>query len=133
MFVHIFALYVGLGVAKRIPKSPDLPLPHGPWSGSFRDHGLRPWSQSPCARFWIWSRRPRAQGVGLDPCLLKVTREFPSRPTKTPLEIAKDSSKTPTKVPTKMPTETPTDTPNPSTSAKHHDTNGSYVGKEKGA
>ena len=51
----------------------------------FRDHGLRPWSQSPsehrkpykyrvfwvCSgHFWIWSRRPRAQGVGVDPCLL---------------------------------------------------------------
>ena len=52
-----------------------------PWSGPFRDHGLRPWSQSPSERckpyaarilclwralFCIWSRRPRAQGVGLD-------------------------------------------------------------------
>ena len=56
-----------------------------PWSGPFRDHGPRPWSQSPsehckpyawrifCVRsalFGIWSRRPRVQGVGVAPCLL---------------------------------------------------------------
>ena len=61
----------------------DLPLPMV-WP--FRDHGLRPWSRSPSehckpyacrifyvlsALFWIWSRRPCAQGVGVDPCLLK--------------------------------------------------------------
>ena len=54
-------------------------------SGPFCDHGLRPWSQAPSKHckpyarrtfcvwsvlFWIWSRRPRAQRVGVDPCLL---------------------------------------------------------------
>ena len=61
----------------------DLPLPHGlaPSETMVWDHGLNPplstvnpmqsgvfcvWS----ALFWIWSRRPRAQGVGVDPFLL---------------------------------------------------------------
>ena len=70
--------------------SPNLPLcqqaqiyPY-PIVWPFRDHGLRPRSLSPserckpyaqwvfclwCALFWIWSCRPRAQGVGVDPCL----------------------------------------------------------------
>ena len=55
-----------------------------PWPGPFRDHGQRPWSQFPSehrnprnkwgfwvwsSHFWIWSRRPGAQGVGVDPFL----------------------------------------------------------------
>ena len=53
-----------------------------PWSGPFRDHVLNPplstenptntrvFSGSGAPIFWIWSRRPRAQLVGVDPCLL---------------------------------------------------------------
>ena len=54
------------------------------------DHGLRPWSQTPSehckpyawrtfcvwrALFWIWSRRPRAEGARVDPCLLYGTAD----------------------------------------------------------
>ena len=74
--------------AKLQPKSPlnllnKLGSTPTPWPGPFPDHGLRPWSQSASesckpyrifclwrAHFGIWSRRPRAQGVGVDPCLL---------------------------------------------------------------
>ena len=41
----------------------------------------------------------------------RTHKVFHSRPTKTPLDIAKGSTKTPTKVPTETPTETPTKTP----------------------
>ena len=62
-------------------KSPDLPLPHGlaPSETMVWDHGLNPppstenplfLSGSGAPIFKIWSRRPRAQGVGVDPCLL---------------------------------------------------------------
>ena len=57
-----------------------------PWSGPFRDHGLRPWSQSPSSAvspthkvfslarpFVDWSCRPRAQGVGVDDLLLSLS------------------------------------------------------------
>ena len=52
------------------------PLPR-PWSPSPSEH-CKPhegrifcvWS----ALCWIWSRRPRAQGVGVDPCLLNSTK-----------------------------------------------------------
>ena len=55
------------------------PLPR-PWSS---DHGLDPplnaesleikgFSGSGAPIFWIWSCRPRAQGVGVDPFLLNV-------------------------------------------------------------
>ena len=62
---------------------------YSPWNslltpGPFRDQGFRPWSRTPPstenpkkrvfwvwgAHFWIWSRRPRDQGVGVDPGLL---------------------------------------------------------------
>ena len=60
-----------------------------PWSGPFRDHGLRAWSQSPSDAvnpvhegFCVWSAlffgRPRAQGVGVDPCLLRSKVIAPS-------------------------------------------------------
>ena len=63
-------------------QSPDLPLPHGlaPSETRVCDHGLNPPEHRKpqkqrvfwvcCAHFWIWSRRPRAQAVGVDPCLL---------------------------------------------------------------
>ena len=56
-----------------------------PWSGPFRDHGLRPRPQSPSehckpyawrvfcvwsTHFWIWSPRAPRLRVGVHPCLL---------------------------------------------------------------
>ena len=73
--------------ASYVSQSPDLPLPHGlaPSETMVSDHGLGPplSTENPrnkgCSglgapHFWIWSRRPRDQGVGVDPCLLNVRR-----------------------------------------------------------
>ena len=70
-------------------QSPDLPLPHGlaPSETMVWDHGLDPplSTENPrnkgfggfgAPHFWIWSRRPCAQGVGVDPCLLKCWGVF---------------------------------------------------------
>ena len=64
-------------------QSPDLPLPHGlaPSETMVSDHGLGPplstenprnkgFSVLRGAHFWIWSRRPRDQRVGVYPGLL---------------------------------------------------------------
>ena len=105
IFVHVFALHVGVGVAKQSPIKAKLftpPLKNITHSLQIYpypmvwprietmvwDHGLNPplstenprnegifWVWS--AHFWIWSHRPRAQGVGVDPfCWITYMKKF---------------------------------------------------------